>query len=64
MAFENMQEIYDQLYDPNIETDKYSRETLCTWVRATLKAAISQGFILGRRHMREKAISAIDRIHE
>ena len=59
-----IQEIYDYLYDPNIETDRYSRKSLCVWVWAILNAAISQGFILGRDHMREKAIKEIQGIHE
>ena len=63
MAFKTMEEIYNHLYDPNIETDKYSREALCVWIRATINAAISQGFILGRADMRKKAIKNIENIH-
>jgi len=48
MAFETEEDIYRHLYDPNIkDATKYSRESLCVWIRATIRSAISQGVILG-----------------
>ena len=54
MAFKTEEDIYKHLYDPNIkDATRYSRETLCVWIRATIHSAISQGVILGTN--REKA---------
>ena len=60
MAFETEEDIYKHLYDPSIEDPgKYSRETLCTWIRATIHAAINEGIILGTKRENKRIADII-----
>ena len=63
MALKTEEDIYRHLYDPSIEDPgKYSRETLCVWIRATIHAAINQGIILGTKRANKRIADMIENI--
>ena len=60
MGFKTEEDIYRHLYDPSIEdSTRYSRETLCIWIRATIHSAINQGIILGTNRENKRVADII-----
>ena len=59
---DEMHAIYFELYDPDIETDKYNKDAICTWVRAVIHSAINRGYALGAKHMKEEIINDLSQM--
>lgn len=60
MVFKTEGDIYKHLYDPSIENPgKCSRETLCVWIRATIRLAINEGIILGTKRENKRIADII-----